>query len=139
MTPHDVVAAARDCLDVPWAHQRAGSEACDCIGLLIRVAMDLGLLAKPPLQRYSLTPNWQKFCAGLDGTLDRVPGQAADNLTPGHVVGICGLGFVHAGILGPGTLIHSHRDHRRVVEHSLTGEWPRLIRRVWRFRGVDYG
>lgn len=129
----EIISAARGWIDTPFHHQaRLKKVGCDCVGLLVGVAHELGLqiedrpgYAKQP--DGSLQPE-------LDSQLDRVTGdwQAGDVLLmqfahyPSHVGFYTGSGVIHA-----------YQPLKKVTEHSLNNSWLRRIVAVYRIRGLE--
>lgn len=125
VTRSEVVLAARAWLDTPYHHQgRLRGVGVDCVGLVIGVARDLGLVASdfdvPP---YPRTPDGASLMHLAE--LHMQPLAAGELLEPGHVVvvrfdqepqhlGIAG-DYRHGGL----SLIHSVARPGRVIETRL--------------------
>ena len=122
-TPDAIITAARAWLDTPFQHQgRLRGVGCDCIGLVVGVAADLGIVT-PDRAGYSRHPGGV-LQAALDAALIAAPGLAAGRVVllrwgdePTHV----GILALHpAGCL---SLIHAFAPSRKVVEHILSDDW----------------
>lgn len=120
---NEIVSAARSYLNVPWRHQARSRLGVDCVGLVICIARDLGIV--PPtfdIGGYGREPDGASLIRHLDTRLSRVPRQ---QLAPGHVVcvafaknpqhiGIVG-DYVHGGL----SIIHAASTYGRVLETRL--------------------
>jgi len=134
-----VVAAARRWIGTPWQHQaRVLGAGCDCAGLIIMVARELGL-ADVDVTGYGTEPDGERLQALCDQYMHRVP--LAD-VRPGDVLL---MAFAspprHLGIVGdyPGgglSLIHAYAQMRKVVEHRLDAEWMGRAVAAYRLPGV---
>lgn len=138
----DIAARARTYMGVPYSHLGRSRRGVDCIGLVICVARDLGLVAPDfDVAHYSRYPQ-----AGvLEGELAQYLLASAGDLQSGQVVTlkIHRMPF-HVGIIGTGPggtvrLIHSYISTGCVCEHTLDGKWSRRISRAWTFPRVRYG
>lgn len=131
MTPHDIILAARECLDTPFRHQgRLPGFALDCAGVAVHVARRVGCEPDEPaaygrLPHGGLLEHWlhrQPFLVRADAP------QAGDLLLmrfaaePQHLA-------IHAGA----TIVHAYQAIGRTVEHDLDAKWRRRIVRVYRF------
>lgn len=102
VTRADVVRAARDWIGTPYIHQhRAKRHGVDCVGLVIGVARELGLVAPDfDVTGYAATPDGTTMLATCDTYMRRVP---MDALQPGQVLVYVlhpKLGPQHMGIVG---------------------------------------
>jgi cell wall-associated NlpC family hydrolase len=119
--------------------------AVDCIGLVIGVARELGLVALDfDKNGYNRIPDGVTLKAGCDAHMDRV---ALQDLACGHVLLMCFesqpqhmaiVGKIYDGSL---TMIHaySHARPPRVVEHRLAPVWRARIVQAYAISGVEYG
>lgn len=135
MNAADIVAAARGWVGTPFHHQgRVKGAGVDCIGLVIGVARELGLLDGYDYTAYGRIPNPVVFGRELRANMDPVAGPA-----PG-----CVLWFAwsrapqHVGIVSDTGLIHAFATAGRVVETGLDPQWLARSRGAFRFRGVEY-
>lgn len=139
---NDVVSAARSWLGTPFAlHGRVKLKGCDCLGLIMGVAQELGLQDK-----------YGKKISALDQGNYYMFGNYADllmvfdmhfKMSPKVFVG--GLGLfnfdrdnAHLGIIGdyPGgrfSVIHSCMGIGKVVEHRLCGTFKDNLIQVYEF------
>lgn len=131
MTPAEIIASARKCLDTPFRHQgRIVGRGLDCAGVLDFVATDHGCQVID-VQGYARTPH-----AGLlESALDAQPYLVAvRDRKPGDVLL---MRFArepqHIAIFTGETIIHSYEAVGKCCEHDLTPEWARRIVRVYRF------
>lgn len=102
VTRADVVAEARTWIGTPYIHQhRAKRHGVDCVGLVVGVARDLGLVAPDfDITGYGPTPDGKSMLAICDRHMQRIP---MDTLKPGHVLVYQfrpELGPQHMGIVG---------------------------------------
>jgi cell wall-associated NlpC family hydrolase len=121
-SPQQVVAAARALLGTPWMHQaRLPGQAVDCVGLVVLVARQLGLVpAEWDVQGYSRMP---------DGSLLQLCAQhmqPIEALEEGAVIAVRTLRdpqhlAIVAGSPGPGRwrVVHACQRAGRVVETRL--------------------
>lgn len=141
---NNIVTQARTWLGTPFHHQaRLKGKGCDCLGLIIGVVDELGLVDSrgQPLAgydevSYSKEPDGAYLTQKLTALLDEAPlaeasaGDLAlftvrDN--PQH------LAFLtdYEGGLG---MIHCYAQARRVVEHRLDEDWKQRLVKVFRWR-----
>ena len=135
--PQDIVNSARKLIDTPYQHQgRKPNIGCDCIGLPILVAKDLGLGDFDYLE-YGRNP---------DGTLLKKIEDVCQKIviSPGALLVFrISKEAQHCGILtdfphGGQGLIHAWDIADKVVEHRLA-DWRKKIVGVYGFPGVNYG
>ncbi len=143
-TQDQIVTQARTWLGTPFHHQaRLKGKGCDCLGLIIGVVDELGLVDSrgQPLAgydevTYSKEPDGAYLLLKLTALLDEAPlaqaqpGDLAlftvrDN--PQH------LAFLtdYENTLG---MIHCYAQARRVVEHRLDDDWKQRLVKVFRWR-----
>lgn len=134
-----VVESARDWLKTPWRHQMsAKGTGCDCIGLVVGVARELGLDSEK-LPPYKRDADGETLTRLLDERLDRIASSEAMagdiavmrfDKYPTHLAIIgehpFGLSVIHASVLD-----------RKVVEHRIDAKWRGRIIGYYRFRGLD--
>lgn len=138
VTRQDVVHAARQWLDTTYHHQgRLRGVGVDCVGLVIGVARDLGLVpAGFDVAPYPRTPDGTSLLHLAELHMEPLP--VGEVLEPGHVVvvrfdqepqhlGIAG-DYRHGGL----SLIHSVARPGRVIETRLM--FSRAMRFVAAFR-----
>lgn len=133
MTPALIVAAARECIGTPFAHQgRMLNRALDCAGVAVHVAQRWHAVDEPAA--YGRMPN----NAMLEYWLERQPFlQVAAAAQAGDILLMRFTGEPqHLAICAGDTIIHAYEAIGRVVEHNLDARWRRRIVRVYRFSGV---
>lgn len=133
-----IVAAARAWIGTPFLHQAtARGIGCDCRGLVVGVAQELGHRADIATD-YSRYPTGQRLVEVCDLHMQRI---GRDEIGPGDVVVVTfERDPQHVAIVGdyPGgglSLIHSLARHG-VVEHRLDTVWARRISHAFRIPGV---
>jgi NlpC/P60 family putative phage cell wall peptidase len=147
-TRTQIVEKAREYIGTPFAHQgRVKGIACDCIGLPLMVAGELGLtdtsgevLQPERYKVYSASPLGNYVHEMVSKLLERKPlrdMKPGDLLTMRVVSAAChvaivsdyegGLGIIHAYNGGP----------QRVVEHALDEVWRNRIVGCFQFPGVE--
>lgn len=133
MTSHAVIAAARECIGTPFAHQgRILNRALDCAGVAVHAARAVGCTPDEPAA-YSRLPNNAMLESWLDrqSFLERAPAAA---LEPGDLLLMRFTGEPqHLAVYAGPTIIHAYQAVGRVVEHDLDAKWRRRIVRVYRF------
>lgn len=128
MNPQAIVQAARAYRDVPYLHQGRSRAGLDCVGLLIVVGRDVGLI--PASFDYTNYERAQWPWVMLK-QLRRWFVERRDGPEPGDVIVIAPrLESLHVGICTGSGVIHARSQTERVVEHRLTDEW------IYRRRGV---
>lgn len=120
----DVVAQARQWLDVPFLHQGVTREGCDCRGLVIGVCRELGLVAPDfDVTGYAREPDGRSMLHECDRHMQRI---SRDAMRPGDVVVVAfhkhpqHLGFLTDHAYGcPGVIHALGINANRVVETRL--------------------
>ena len=138
-----IVNQARTWLGTPYHHQaRLKGVGCDCLGLVVGVAGELGLTRSDgaPLisfdeTDYSRQPDGARLTTMLQSVLDEIPKADA---APGDLALFTIEGNPqHVGLLtdyeGLG-VIHSYAPSRKVVEHRLDKKWQQRIIKVFRWQ-----
>lgn len=129
---NSVVAAARSYLRVPYMHQGRTRHGLDCIGLVIRVAHDLGL-STYDIDGYARVPSGMRMARLISeqckkiNVADILPGDLlhlAYDTEPQHLVLVTDMGIIHAD------------SQRGVVEHVLDLSYRRRIRGAYALPGV---
>ena len=139
----DIVKLARSFIGTPFQHQgRLPAIGLDCGGVPVIIGNQLGIAPKnfdfkdydtypdPRMVRRVLTENLETISGGLPAALE------------GDVLLVSDGGFaVHMGILaeknGYRTIIHASNRDGGVVEHIIDAAFARLIRGVFRARGIE--
>ena len=126
-----IVEAARKWVGVPFLHQGRTRAGVDCVGLLIVVALDLGLPVED-VKTYGKVPHPRIMGAELERQMDRI---AVGQLSPGDVVWMAWRKVPHhlAIYTGDG-LIHAFQNAGRVIEHPIDEIWRGRVRGAFRFR-----
>lgn len=135
ISPQQVIDEARAWVGVPFLHQGRSRQGVDCIGLIIVVAKDLGLVpAEFDSRNYGRAPGDGRLlveiaerCAEVTVAEPATLVVIRWNRDPFHVA-IC---------TGP-TLIHSNSTVGKVVEHGYRHPWPKLTVSIWRLPEVSY-
>ncbi len=139
-TGAQIVMAARGWLDTRFAHQgRLKGVGCDCAGLVIGVAHELGLSAFDATG-YAARPDGRM----LKDTCDReMMILARDDIRPGDV----GLFAIthdpqHLAIfavhpMGGLSIIHAFAHNRKVVENRYDESWQARLVQAYRLPGVS--
>lgn len=129
----EIVIAARSFLGTRWHHQGRNRAGIDCIGLVVAVAHELGLLGELDTPNYGRIPDGRTLRAGLDLYLQPTPTyQTGDVLLmrfetdPQHV-----------GIVSDIGIIHAYAQMRKVVEHRIDEVWRKRIVCAYSFPGVE--
>lgn len=137
VTQSDIVNAARQWIDTPYAHQgrTIGVEA-DCFGLVVSVAHQLGL-SDYDIDGYSREADGILMAKTLRSQMVEI---SRNLIVPGAVLHLAfkrvPLHLAIVTTIKPTYIIHSFSHSRRVVEHRLSSLWSRRIRGVYRFSGV---
>ena len=138
----DIVAGGRAWVDVSYLHQHATRAGCDCLGLVIGVGREAGLLKgyRPPA--YSANPDGIAFRRECDSIFDRHFGRIEPGMLgvfwyakrglPQHMAIF--TNHCHGGL----GMLHANNANNRVREHRIDDFWTRRFVRAYRFRGVDY-
>jgi cell wall-associated NlpC family hydrolase len=143
-----IATTARSWLDTPYAHLgRLKGHACDCVGLVIMVAQELGITEFNTID-YGRDPHPERMRALLLAHLDELEldldnarkGIHPANLMAGDIVHIRWRNHPrHLGIVLPRegggfNMIHAFSGAGRVVEHNLDKVWLSIIRSGYRYR-----
>ena len=137
MTPQVAafLAEARRWVGRPFLHQGSNWDGVDCVGLVIALCRQFGLL--PP-----------DFSAGTYGRIpahDMLQQRIAAHCTPAAVAEPGGLLVIrwtreasHVALCTGPTMIHANERLGRVVEHGYRGRWLRMTASTWRLPGLAY-
>jgi hypothetical protein len=144
MKASEIVAAARETLQTPYAHQgRVNGLAADCAFVPIYAAARMGMDVQSLfIARYGRHPVPVEMRAAMDEHLHRIPTSDIGlsdvvwirfEREPQHLA-IVG-DYVHGGL----SLIHAYNGAglNRVVEHRLDDTWRARIVAAWRYPGVE--
>lgn len=132
----EIIRAARTWLGVPFRHQGRSRTGVDCVGFLLAMMAEVGILPaeleeKPTYGRAptdDLRAAVARYCYELAepeaGAIALItwPGDS----TPSHL-----------GLLTPENIIHAYARVGRVVEHGYRSRWPKMTDSLWRLPGVE--
>lgn len=132
VTRQDIVAQARELLEVKWAHQGRSVDGVDCVGLVTMTAKKLGL-STFDLTDYARVPEGIELLKVLRSQMPEI--HPARRFQLGDVCVFHFIGMpTHVGIVGDYkyggfSLIHAFNEVGKVVEHRLDNVlWlPRLV------------
>ncbi len=138
-----IIQTARSYLGIPWTHQGRTRRGVDCIGLVIAVGWDLGLL---PLEDYPQNYSRQPDGWSLRDTISQhlVPKRSFSEVESGDILLFTMEEFPsHVGIyVQQGTrkgVIHSYLSAKSVVcEHLLDASWISKVSGTYRFPLLGY-
>ena len=136
-TRKQIIKTARQYVGTPFQHLGRTERGLDCVGLIVRVAHDLGL-STFDFDAYSREPDARVFSDVLRGCKDIRRVVPLDAAQPGDIVTIalpsypCHLAFLSEDSY----LIHAFRGYDKVCEHGLNASWKRRIRECYSFRGI---
>ncbi len=125
----EIVKAARSYLGVPYRHQGRSRRGLDCVGLVLNVLNDVGIQIDEKDRRYSTWPVDNRLEMTLEELFVPVSSPKVGNLLlfkffklrPYHS-GIAG-DYPHGGL----SIIHVTASYGKVVEHSMTDKWKRML------------
>lgn len=144
----EIVDHARAWVGTPYRDkQRARGLGADCVGLIIGVGLETGLLpwdesVWSEFAGYSRTPNPRKMGRAIEHFLRPIMVPPLEAPRDGS---IAWMGWraelpMHLGIVatlgGRRTLIHAYQNVGRVVEHGFSAEWPGRVMSWWRYPGA---
>ena len=139
-----ILAEARSWVDTPYQHQgRRKSQAVDCIGLVMGVSYNVGLIGKPDLQwiaknfsAYSRTPEANLLREGFSNFMPEV---LISNLLPGDVVLVSMDNAPrHCAIYTEkDTIIHAYAERGRCVENRFVHYWRKMSICAYRMADMD--
>lgn len=140
MTARDqVVACARTWIGTRFHHQgRVKNVGCDCAGLVIGVAQELGL-SDFDVTGYARLPDGEYLKALCDKHLSRIPLNA---IQPGDVLLMKfaehpqHLAIVADYAHGGDSIIHAYAPSKKVVETRLDTTWWLRVVAAYRIPGV---
>ncbi len=138
-TVSELIAEARSWIGTEFRHQGRSELAVDCAGIGVCLARKFGLGRFEHLVEYRREPDPRRLIAALAAEMDPV---RVDRMRPGHVLVLADDRFPsHLALLtekdGVPHIIHASGRLGEVVEEPFTHEWPRKVRRVFAFRGLE--
>lgn len=135
---------AREWLDTPYHHQQSiKGQATDCIGLVVGVASNIGLLNQR--DRLWISKNFSGYARSPQGDLLRrgfgafLPEYHVDDMQPGDVL-LISMNYQprHCAIYTENnTIIHAYAERGRCVEHRYAHYWRRMTLAAYRLAEVD--
>lgn len=139
-TTADVWQAALAYEGAPWRHQGRSRAGLDCLGLIIAVAVDLGLEGAErhlgvESRRYRMLPPNRLAAELLARGMTRAAGPDIGRV---GLFAQPGTYPIHVGIFGDGELIHAFAKAGKVVRHGYVAPWPGNLRGVFAYPGVEY-
>lgn len=138
-TRAQIVSEAREWLSTPFVHQgRLKGQASDCAGLVVGVALKLGLVENWSEVPYGRQPNPKRMGEILGSFMLRIP---ITDILDGDVYWFRFIDPMHVGIAatlpdGRKSVIHCWQDQKKCVEHGLDDTWRKRIEAGFRFYGV---
>jgi cell wall-associated NlpC family hydrolase len=130
------LAAEWAALEVPYVHRGTSRSGCDCTGLVIGIAREMGYLGNYELRDYP--PDWNLHAGAgnqIIAELDRVAEPVAGRPLPGDIAVMhFGRCPAHVGILvSRDLMVHSHRDARRCLYAKMQNSpWSKRWRCTYR-------
>ena len=116
---NQIIKAARTWIDTPYHHQaRIKGVGCDCIGLVIGVCWELGLIDFD-IGNYDRTPDSTMMMELLDHHCTRTEDPSPGDLLVFRIR----KNPQHVGILTDSGIIHAYQSVGKVVEHGLDDWW----------------
>lgn len=137
-TRKQIIETARQYVGTPFQHMGRTARGLDCVGLIVRVAQDLGL-SDYDLRAYHAQPKANVFskawrdCPDIRRVANLKDAQPGDILTmalpsyPCHVVLLA----------EQGRIIHALAQRGQVCEHRLNQTWWKRCRECYAFLEVD--
>jgi cell wall-associated NlpC family hydrolase len=132
ITNKDIVVQARKYLGIKYKHQGRNEYGLDCLGLVVRVAHDLGL-SKDDSTDYGKIPDGKRLMREIELRLDKVVDYQEGDL----LLMSFDSNPQHLAIVTDQGIIHSYALAKKVVEHRLDEFWKQKIVRAYRFRGLN--
>lgn len=131
---HAVVREAREWIGTPYVPQaRVKGIGCDCVGLIVGVGEQTGLLAAcavPPYREGDMALMDSMFPAHFECIESPEPGAVLQLDVPGN--------RRHLAICAGDSIIHVYGRKIGVTEHPFTGRWQARLLSCWRY-GVASG
>ena len=155
ITRKQVVEKAREYLETPFQHQgRLKGRACDCVGIPLQVADELGIVDRNgvPMKssdnaNYSSQPLNRFIHEECQRRLIEKPVsemQDGDVLTlrvPSRMENIKVTAPCHVAIvttvMGVRGMLHAYAGNRKVVEHVMDAKWQRRIEGCFSFPNIE--
>ena len=134
MTADDIIAAARECIGLPFRHQgRFDTGTIDCAGVVVHALQSCGCEITDRTA-YGPVPN----NGLLEQSLDEQPCvERVFDMTPGDILL---LRFTkqpqHLGIYTGENIIHADSDAGKCCEHILNKCWSSRVVRIYWVKGL---
>jgi len=128
----EVVETARSYIGTRWRHQGRDRRGLDCVGLVLRVAHDLGL-TDFDVSNYGRVPS--------NRMMERVLSEQCEKTTLAEIESgdILHLAFEkqpqHLAIVSDVGIIHADNEYG-VIEHSINRTWRMRVRGCYRMPGL---
>jgi len=136
ITQQELIDAARQWVGVKYMHQGRTRFGIDCIGLIIEVGKEVGILP----QEFDQV-NYSRLPTSKSQLLSEIAARCEQTKTP-EPASLLVIQWTrepyHVAICTGTTLIHSSATVGRVVEHGYRPPWPALTLSSWRLPGVIY-
>lgn len=141
----EIVAEARTWVGTPYRHQgRVKGARVDCVGLILGVGKELGLLDISPEDwkrhaGYSTQPNPRLMGEGMRKFLVEVPIDPTVVPPDGAIAWMAWREDLpmHLAIIGTfegrKTMIHAYGQAGACVEHGFVSEWPSRVASWWAY------
>ena len=151
LTRASIVGAAREYVGTPFQHQgRIRGKALDCVGLVLCVCEDLGILgASHSPESWTRLPEYTTYGPQplrrvvFDKCMERLVAKGRFDIKPGDVLSLrvpmepCHVAIVseRAGVL---YMIHAYNGGtEKCVEHVFEVKWQRRVAGVFSIPGVE--
>lgn len=134
-TVETVIAEARSWLGVPFLHQGRSRDGVDCVGLVIAVCRNCGLV----------TPDFDTGTYGRLPANDMLRSSIAEHCEPlssprpGCLLVIrWSRQASHVALCLGETMVHAYERIGTVVEHGYRGRWLRMTDSAWTLPGLGH-
>lgn len=135
-----IVDEAHRFLNVKWVHQGRRPDAVDCAGLIVLIAKKFNLAPVDfkDFTNYGRQPNGFDFKTVFDTNMDKIPFMSIKNgdvavFGAGRYACHCGILFYENGSL---YMIHAYAERGKVVKEPFTPYWRKLLKGVYKYKGV---
>jgi NlpC/P60 family putative phage cell wall peptidase len=142
-----VVAEARTWVNTPFRHQgRIKGMACDCVGLILGAAADLGLVDRLGVP-FLATDNANYSAQPLDKFVHeeaqrRLIEKPIEEMADGDIVTLrvpsipCHVAICST-VNGVRYIVHAYASNEKVVENIMDEKWTKRIEGCFSFPGVE--
>ena len=139
-----IMEVARSWVGIPYLHQGRTRRGIDCIGLIVEVAVGLGVDVPLIPNNYTENPSSNLLVASCEAHLQKATDD--QKLLPGSIAVLWGFDrgmaqhFAIVGeVAGRPTMIHAFSKRRQVVEHGWDEFWMKRFVRVYEYPGTQAG